>query len=88
MAVCGPPASVCVQDSLGEVRCSPSKGGIALDRNRNAVCGPGQCLPNRYGDVVCSRVAEGSVAFSTNGEPACTQGCVPGRADACVVPRR
>lgn len=56
------------------------------DRYRTPVCGPGQCIANRTGDIVCSGVARGSAATNINGEPVCTGGCVAASAETCVVP--
>lgn len=83
---CGPAGSRCLKDRFSDVRCSPPDGGIRLDRYKTAVCGPGRCLVNRIGDVVCSSVPKGSAALNVYGEPVCTEGCVPASAQACVTP--
>jgi hypothetical protein len=85
---CGPAGSHCLRDMAGEVRCSPPDGGILLDRYRTPVCGPGRCLTNRTGDVVCASVPKGSAAININGDPVCTEGCVPASASACTIPAR
>jgi hypothetical protein len=86
--LCGPAGSQCLSDHYGEVSCSPPDGGIALDRYKKAVCGPGRCIANRYGDVVCAGVAKGGAALNVNGDPVCTEGCVPASAQACVTPTK
>jgi hypothetical protein len=85
---CPLPGGSCLTDYLGEVRCSPADGGILLDRYKKAVCGPGQCIVNRMGEVVCSRVPKGSAALDRNGEAVCTEGCVGALAEACIIPSR
>lgn len=85
---CGPAGSHCLRDQYGEVKCSPPDGGILLDRYKTAVCGPGKCLANRYGDVVCSSVSKGGAALNVNGDPVCTEGCVAASARACVTPAK
>jgi hypothetical protein len=82
---CAPAGGHCLKDLHGEIRCSPPDGGILLDRYRTAVCGPGRCLANRHGDVVCSRVPKGAAALDIGGEPVCTEGCVPASAGACTA---
>jgi hypothetical protein len=86
--LCGPAGSHCLQDRLGEVKCSPPDGGILLDRYKTPVCGPGRCVVDRHGDVVCSSVAKGAAALNINGDPVCTEGCVAASAGACVTPAR
>jgi hypothetical protein len=86
--VCGPAGSHCLRDHHGEVRCSPPDGGILLDRYKTPVCGPGRCIADRYGDVVCSSVSKGAAALNINGDPVCTEGCVPASAGACVTPTK
>jgi len=87
-AVCGPAGSRCLKDLHGDVKCSPADGGIALDRYKTPVCGPGRCALDRYGEVVCSRVAKGSAVVDIHGEMVCTGGCVNASAAACVLPSR
>src|SRR5262252_6292587 len=65
---CPPPGGSCLKDYLGEVRCSPPDGGIFLDRYQKAVCGPGQCVVNRRGEVLCSRAPKGSAALDREQE--------------------
>ncbi len=83
---CPPPGGRCLADINGEIRCSSPGGGIALDRYRMPVCGPGQCISNRTGDIVCSATVRGSAAVNINGEVVCTGGCVAASAAACAVP--
>jgi len=85
---CPPPGGSCLTDYLGEVRCSPADGGILLDRYKKAVCGPGQCVVNRMGEVICSRVPKGSAALDRLGEAVCTEGCVGALAEACIIPSK
>lgn len=85
---CGPAGSHCMKDRLGDVRCSTADGGIMLDRYKVPVCGPGNCIANRHGDIVCSSVPKGSVALNAAGDPVCTSGCVPAAASACVIPQK
>ena len=85
---CGPAGSQCLKDHVGEVKCSPPDGGIVLDRYRTPVCGPGSCLANRYGDILCSSVSKGGAALNINGEPVCTEGCVPASAQLCLTPTK
>jgi hypothetical protein len=85
---CGPAGGRCIKDVNGEVKCSPSGGSVMLDRYRNAVCGPGRCLVDRHGDVVCSRVAKGAAAINVNGDPVCASGCVTASAAACITPSK
>lgn len=83
---CPPPGGRCLKDINGEIRCSPPDGGITLDRYRMPVCGAGQCIANRTGDIQCSSVAKGSAAIDRGGDVVCTGGCAPASASACVVP--
>jgi hypothetical protein len=85
---CPPPGGSCLKDIHDEVRCSPADGGIFLDRYKNAVCGPGQCIVDRLGEVMCSREARGSAALDRTGDAVCTGGCVRASADACVKPSK
>jgi hypothetical protein len=85
---CGPAGSHCLKDMAGDVRCSPPDGGILLDRYKTPVCGPGRCLTNRTGDVVCSSVPKGSAAININGDAVCTDGCVRASATVCTIPAK
>ena len=85
---CPPPGGSCLKDIHDDVRCSPADGGIFLDRYKNAVCGPGQCIVDRLGEVMCSREARGSAALDRTGDAVCTGGCVRASADACVKPSK
>ena len=84
---CGPTGSVCLRDGQGNVKCSPARGGIALDGKRAAMCGVGACAATSKGEVICSTVAEGSVAINTADLAICTEGCAPGDAALCQAPR-
>jgi hypothetical protein len=83
---CPPPGGRCLADINGEIRCSTPGGGIQLDRYRMPACGPGQCIVDRSGDVVCSAVKRGSAATNINGEVVCTGGCIAASAAACAIP--
>ena len=85
---CPPPGGSCLKDIHDEVRCSPPDGGIFLDRYRNAVCGPGQCIVDRLGEVMCSREAKGSAALDRTGDAVCTGGCVRASAASCAKPSK
>ena len=85
---CPPPGGSCLKDIHDEVRCSPADGGIFLDRYKNAVCGPGQCIVDRLGEVMCSREARGSAGLDRTGDAICTGGCVGASAGACVKPSK
>ena len=67
--------------------CSPVDGGIEIDVYGNPHCGPGYCVRDQYGKVFCSSTPRGASSLDRDGKPVCTDGCIPGRADACVVPR-
>jgi hypothetical protein len=85
---CPPPGGACLTDIHGEVRCSPEDGGILLDRYKNAACGPGQCVVDSFGEVMCSSVGRGYAALDRSGEAVCTEGCVRGAPDACIQPSK
>ncbi len=84
--VCPPAKTVCTQErDNNSIKCSPSDGGIILDRYGKAACGVGSCVLNRYGDPFCSTAAGGAAGLSLHGEPACTGGCEPARAARCTA---
>lgn len=85
---CPPPGGRCMADINGEIRCSTPGGGILLDRYRMPVCGPGECIANRTGDIVCSARVRGSAAMNINAEAVCTGGCVAASTAACAIPGR
>ena len=43
----------CVPSSIGQAVCAPPSGSIASDSIGQIVCGPGQCMKNNIGQVVC-----------------------------------
>jgi hypothetical protein len=86
--VCGPPGSQCRKAIHGEVKCSPPDGGIMLDRYKEPVCGPGRCIADRYGEVLCSIVPKGAAAVDVHGDVVCTQACTKASPRACVTPER
>lgn len=85
---CGPAGSRCLKDLYGEIKCSPPDGGILLDRYKTPVCGPGRCIPDRTGDVLCSSVSKGSAALDRNGDVVCTEGCVTASTQNCIIPTK
>lgn len=85
--VCPPPDGRCLYDRLGEVVCSTAGGGITLDRFADPVCGPGHCTADYLGQVFCSSAPRGAVGIDRYGKVACSVGCVPAKADACIRPK-
>jgi len=85
---CGPADSRCVKDAFDEVRCSTPGGGIVLNRFREPVCGPGDCVINAVGEALCSSSQRGAAAVDRNGDAVCTDGCVKATAAACISPKK
>ncbi len=85
--VCGAPDSICLSERRRDVMCSTPGGGIILDRNGVAQCGPGYCVTDQRGQTWCSSAARGGAATDSNGQAHCTDGCVRGDNAACVRPR-
>ncbi len=82
--LCPPPESRCLQDLHGEWWCSSSGGGIVLDRARQPVCGPGQCVADLRGDVKCSSQPRGAAALDRYREAQCSGSCVAAAQAACT----
>ena len=51
------------------------------------VCGPGQCTADYLGQVHCSSEPRGAVGLDRYGKVACSVGCVPAKAEACLRPK-
>lgn len=84
--VCPPARTVCMQDrDTPEIKCSPRDGGIAHDFYGKASCGPGSCIRDMAGKVMCSRTPGGAAAINMYSEAVCTDGCVPGSASMCSM---
>jgi hypothetical protein len=85
--ICPPPESSCMKDRYGSVVCATPKGGITIDRYGEPVCGPGACIRNLQGDMVCSSSPGGSAAMDLHAQAVCTDGCTPATAAQCVRPK-
>jgi hypothetical protein len=77
----------CLKDLLGNPVCAPPGGTIAHDLIGNLVCGPGHCLKNSLGQIMCSTQRGGVATTNTLGQVVCTGGCAPATAAACERPR-
>jgi hypothetical protein len=61
-------AQSCATSSNGETICAPPGGGAATNSNGEVVTGPGACLLNDEGQVICSQTAGGGAAKNSFGE--------------------
>ena len=81
---CPPAKTVCLLEPVtGLVKCSPTDGGIVVDRYSKLQCGPGRCVLDIRGDPFCSRTAGGGAAQGQYGDVVCTGGCTPAQASLC-----
>ena len=60
-------AQSCATNSNGETICAPPGGGAATNSNGDVVTGPGACLVNAEGQVVCSQTVGGGAAKDSFG---------------------
>jgi hypothetical protein len=72
-------AQGCASDLLGRVTCAPPGGGAESDFLGQVKTGPGQCVQDILGQVMCSKVRGGGAATDLLGRAVCYGGCVPGK---------
>ena len=60
-------AQSCATNSSGETICAPPGGGAATNSNGDVVTGPGACLVNAEGQVICSQFEGGGAAKDSYG---------------------
>ena len=84
--VCKQVDYLCVKDRVQNTFCSTKGGGIVFDLYGVPVCGPGECIKTRSGDVVCSSETGGVAVTDIYGTPICSGSCIPANHDACVKP--
>lgn len=83
---CAPPDSSCATNRRGQVVCTTPGGGMMNDLYGELLCGPGACVVDRQGNVVCSSQVRGGAALDQYGNAVCTGGCIAGKAELCVLP--
>ncbi len=71
-------AQGCAVNSLGQVICAQPGGGAAVNSIGQVKTGPGQCVTNSIGQVMCSAVPGGGAAVNSLGQAVCAGGCVNG----------
>ena len=77
----------CTQNSIGQVVCAPPGGGVQTNSIGQVVCGPGQCLVNSIGQVMCSSQPGGGAMTNSIGQVVCVGGCVQASPSYCQSPR-
>jgi hypothetical protein len=78
----------CIQSSSGQVFCAPPGGGIGINSVGQVLCGPGQCVTNNLGGIICSSQPGGAATISNMGQVVCVGGCVQANASYCQKPTR
>lgn len=73
-------------DSSNSVICAPPRGDLIKNMKDQYVCGPGQCVRNAMGEVICSAAPGGSVALDTQDRGLCVGGCLEATANQCLTP--
>lgn len=73
--------------SIAGVVCPQPYGGIAVDSIGQILCGPGMCVKDGIGRVICSSTPGGSVGVDSIGMIKCVGGCIAGSARYCVSPQ-
>jgi hypothetical protein len=73
-------------DISGKIFCSPPKGSILEDVHGDTVCGPGPCVPDRYGEIFCARDSQSPAFVDEDGKVQCLGGCVKASKEACRMP--
>ena len=86
--VCGRPDSTCAGNQRGDVVCTKPGGGMMNDQYGEQLCGPGYCVKDQRGNVVCSIQPRGGATVDQSGKALCAGGCVPGTKEACVRPSK
>ena len=87
VAACAIRADVtCTVDIFGKIFCSPPEGSILLNRFGEAVCGPGPCVPDLYGEIHCARESKGAAMVDADGKISCKEGCVKASKEMCRTP--
>jgi hypothetical protein len=86
--VCGQPDSTCAANLRGELVCTKPGGGMMNDQNGEQLCGPGYCVREPLGNVLCSSQPRGGATVDQSGKAVCAGGCVPGTKEACVRPSK
>ena len=65
----------CAQDKAGHIVCAPQGGTIMTNKDGVVVCGPGQCVVNMAGVIVCSSQPGGTASINSAGVPVCAGVC-------------
>ena len=73
-------ANGCAENSIGQVICAPPGGGAAANAIGQVVTGPGECIMDSIGRVMCSSQSGGGAALDSLGRVVCADGCVEGKA--------
>ena len=50
------------------------------------LCGPGGCVTDQRGNILCSSQPRGAAMVDPQGIAVCTGGCVPANVNACIRP--
>lgn len=87
-AICGQPDSLCAANQRGEIRCTKPGGGMQTDQYGEQLCGPGFCVRDQHGNILCSSQSRGGAIVDQSGKAFCTGGCVPGTLDTCITPTK
>ena len=80
------PDSTCAANQRGDVVCTKPGGGMMSDQYGEQLCGPGYCVKDQRGNVLCSRQPRGGATVDQSGKAVCAGGCVPGTKEACARP--
>lgn len=67
--------------------CAPPMGTIVEDDEGNPVCGPGQCIDDAAGRIVCAKEVGGSVTVDRDGQVKCVGGCQKANRMFCRRPQ-
>lgn len=77
----------CTQNSIGQVICAPPGGSAQTNSIGQVVCGPGQCVADSIGQVICSSQPGGGAMINSIGQVVCVGGCVQASPSYCQTPR-
>jgi hypothetical protein len=80
-------AQSCIKNTFGQILCAPPNGSAQLNAFGQVVCGPGECVVNSLGQILCSSRPGGGAIINQFGQAACVGGCVQASPSFCRVPR-
>ena len=86
--ICRQPDSTCAANQRGDVVCTKPGGGMMNDQYGEQLCGPGYCVKDQRGNVLCSSHPRGGPTVDQSGKAVCAGSCVPGTKEACVRPSK